>query len=501
MNGMAMVWRAEWMKFAAHPLQRRMTWLLLAALLISAVWSGLQARAVRAGLERSIASLVSERARAQAAAPVAPPATPAQALKAAQAAFALGKGDLGLTWMTPPGALVLGAERLGSMGAVSRVTVESRHAQGRLLGALTNPLLGEAGLPSFPSMIVLWLPLVLIVMTAASLQGEREEGTWRLVEAQGAGGGASALLAFLGLRFAVGWAVAAATSTVAFVLDPGASAGDWAVWLGHLALYTACWLVLCGGLCLVRLSAASTVLVGLGLWLMLTFAVPAALGWAARSVAPMPSRLVAIAELRDVQQAAESREKALLAAWYARRPEARPDPSLAPAVPGWPVTFIPRYEAEEAALRPTMRRFDAVRVQQEQIMRRWAWLSPSLALVMAAERLAAVDALSRERHARHVDGFEDRWRDFFGQRVMGYRGVTRADFARMPAFERELASDVDAGHRREAEGPLALSLLFLLLFLLLFVSGLTAIPALIRSAVRARCRRGFRRWGRAIGPR
>jgi ABC-2 type transport system permease protein len=483
MSGLTMVWRAEWMKFAAHPLQRRMAWLLLAVLLCSAVWSGLQARAVRGERERSMALVATEREKAYAASPLAVPNTPAQALKAAQTAFSLGKSELGLAWMKPSGALVLGVERLGAMGLVSRVTVESRHAEGHPPGPLTHPMLGEVGLVSFPSMVVLWLPLVLLVMTTASLQAEREEGTWRWVEAQGPRGGTAALLAFLGLRFAVGWGIAAATSTVAFLLDPAASATDWAAWLGHLAVYSACWFVIWGALCRVHLSAASAVLVGLGLWLAVSFVVPAALAWAARSLTPMPSRLVAIAELREVQQSTEAREKDLLADWYDRHPGLRPDPALAPAAPGWPVTFIPRYEAQEAELRPTMGRSDAVRIEQEQFIGRWAWLSPSLALVMAAERQAGVDAVSRERHAKDVDRFEDRWREFFGQRVMSYRGVVRADFADMPDFARDSPASVSADNGADVSLPLAL------LFATLAVCAMTACSAVLRGAGPGRVKR------------
>ncbi|MBT0177956.1 hypothetical protein, partial [Listeria seeligeri] len=91
-------------------------------------------------------------------------------------------------------------------------------------------------------------------------------------------------------------------------------------WLLALAVFTAFWVLAGGALSLLPVSAGAALTGALGLWLALTFAVPAGLAWMAERVAPMPSRLSAIVELRAVQQDAEEREAELLKAWYADHP-------------------------------------------------------------------------------------------------------------------------------------------------------------------------------------
>jgi len=267
------------------------------------------------------------------------------------------------------------------------------------------------------------------------VQEGREQGVWRLVCAQSRWGAAVAWGAALGVRWCVIVAVAATASGVAFLLDPGGELWPWLQWIGATALFTAFW-VLAGGLVsLLPISASAARVAALGLWLALGFAVPSLLALRAEQVAPMPSRLSAIAQLRAVQQATEEQDSDLLSAWYARHPENRPDPELAPLRPTWPVTFMPRFEEQEKRIRPVMRRFDQARAAQDDFLRRHAWLSPSLSMVLVAESLAGIDAERYRRYADAVDGFEDAWRAFVTPAIMSYRGLDRLRMKALPRFD------------------------------------------------------------------
>lgn len=106
-------------------------------------------------------------------------------------------------------------------------------------------------------------------------------------------------------------------------------------WIGALAVFTLVWVVLGGCLSWLPVSGASSMLAALGLWLTLTFAVPAALALAAERAAPMPSRLLSIVRIRAAQQESEAHEQDLAKAGTRHTPACRhrrsrfgPRPSL-----------------------------------------------------------------------------------------------------------------------------------------------------------------------------
>ena len=431
------VMRAEWRRFVAHPVSRWIVAVSALLLLASAIWSGVGVRNYRAGSAAQQTQWSQSYDQALAGAPEQPASSRAQGAKAVAAAHALGRGDLAATRLPATGALVLGLEQYHVLPTAIRATVESRHSDGRVTGPLANPLLAETGLPGFPAIIVLLVPLAALALTAGMVQEDRELGIWRLVCAQCSVGLGTVFACALAVRWAVVFSVAALSSVCAFAWDPAAAAAPLMLWLLALAFFAAFWVLAGGVVSLLPVSTGAALTGALGLWLALTFAVPAALAWAAKGAAPMPSRLAAIVELRAVQQDGEEHESELLDAWYARHPEDRPAADLAPSRPTWPVTFMPRFEFQEERLRPLMRRFDQSRAAQAAAVEQRAWLSPPLALVLVADRLAGIDAARYARYIDAVDRFEDRWRAFILPRIMAYRGVTASELSRMPVFAQE----------------------------------------------------------------
>ncbi len=439
--------RIEAARFAAHPVYRRVVLAFSLLLLASAVWSGIEARGYRAEVAVRHAHWEQAFDKAKAAAPERPAASTAEASRAVSAAYALGRGDLAATRLPATGALVLGLQQYQALPTAVLATVDSRHTDGRVTGPLGNPLLAETGLPGFPAIVVLLVPLAALALSAGMVQEDRERGVWRLVCAQCNVGLGTVFSAALAIRWAVVFAVAALCSACAFALDPGAAIAPLGAWLLGLALFTAFWVLAGGLLSLLPVSAGAALTAALGLWLALTFAVPAALAWRAERAAPMPSRLAAIVELRAVQQDTEERDTELLHAWYDRHPDDRPAPGLAPSRPAFPVTFVPRYENLDARMRPLMRRFDHARAAQAASIEEAAWLSPSLALMLWADRLAGIDAARYSRYIDAVDRFEDRWRAFFVPRIMSYRGVSAAELSQLPVFARDESARIDANDR------------------------------------------------------
>jgi ABC-2 type transport system permease protein len=199
-------------------------------------------------------------------------------------------------------------------------------------------------------------------------------------------------------------------------------------------------------------SSGAAALGMLGAWLLATFVVPAALADIADSEAPMPSRLTAVAELRAAQQDAEVHMEEHLAAWYAAHPADRP---AGRSTHTWPVSFLPRYLAQDREIRPLMAAFDETRARRFVLLERWSWLSPGMALAMTADRLAGIDAPRYARHVKAVNSYEDAWRAYFVPRVMSYRGLTAEHYDKLPMFEPVAIRPESAAWR----GAMALSIL------------------------------------------
>lgn len=418
--------RAEWRRFFR---QRLNLWVLAVfALLLgtSAVWSGLSAREYRAATAVQQANWEQIRLKAQLAA-----AQPRDGTKAMMAAFQFARADAPLAELPALGGLALGTGTFNLLSPDARVTVESRYTDARKTDQLANPLLEDFGLPDFSTVLALLLPLAILGLTSGLVQEEREQGQWRLVVAQCSWPGRLFALA-LGLRGATIWFVAAAASSIAFALDPGATGSAWLSWLATVAAFCAVWLAVAGLFCLLPLSSGSAVLGLLALWLLSTFAVPAALAaWAGREM-PMPSRLTSIAIVRNAQQEAEEHMDEHLSDWYATHPDAVPAGRSGHT---WPVSFLPRYLEQDLEIRPLMENFDVARAQRFLWLERRAWLSPSLALAMVSDRLAGIDAPRYLRHVQRVNTYEDAWREFFVPRVMSYRGLMADDFNHLPNYD------------------------------------------------------------------
>lgn len=405
-------WRAEGLRLRRQPF----AWLALAALLL-----GLLVTAVSAGLDardwrRAAAADESRRATLLDAAIArfrALPPGPA----AAQATYQLGRGDLGATRMPVGDGLGLGVDRLRVLPAQLKATLDSRHVDARPPGPLRNPLLVDGGLPGVPAMVALLLPLVTLALCAGMRQEEHEQGRLGLLRVQARHGLGPVFIAALGWRWLAVWLIATLATLPALLIDTAGGA-LWP-WVLALAAFCGVWVVLGGLLSLLPMSGPAAMLSALGLWLAMTFVVPAGLLWGAQREAPMPSRLAAVVQIRAAQQDSEVKEDALARDWYARHPDV---PAQLPAA--WPASFVPRVLAQDQVLRPLMREFDEARLRQAAFMERWSWLSPGLALTLTGQRLAGTDAASHVRYLREVDAFEDRWREALVPRVIDRRGLS-----------------------------------------------------------------------------
>jgi ABC-2 type transport system permease protein len=418
---------------------------------MSAVWSGVSARELRELNAQEMAVWEQARARAREAAAAMEAATPRDDTKTMMAAFQFARAEAPPAHLSALGGLALGTGTFDLLSPTMRVTVESRHTDARKSDRISNPLLEDFGPPDFATLVALLLPLAVLGLCYGLVQEDREQGRWRLVIAQCAQPWRVFAIA-LCIRAATAWAVAAGASLIGFALDPGSTWHAAVVWLATLAAFAACWTALAGLFCLLPVSSGAAALGMLGAWLLATFVVPAALAGMADSEVPMPSRLMAIAELRAAQQEAEVHMEDHLAAWYAAHPA--DSPALRNSHT-WPVSFLPRYLAQDLQVRPLMAAFDETRARRFVLLERWSWLSPGLALAMTADRLAGIDAPRYARHVNAVNSYEDAWRAYFVPRIMSYRGLTGEHYDKLPMFQ-PLATRADG---TEWKGAMTLTIL------------------------------------------
>ena len=419
-------WQAEGLRLYRQPI----AWWALAALLLvllaSATVAGLDARTWRQA-EAEDRTAYADKLHAQ---QLRLQASPAPSAASATATYQLGRSDLGLTRMPVEAGLALGVQRLQVLPSRIKASLDTRHVDSRDPGPLRNPLLTDTGLPGLPAMVALLLPLVALVLCAGLLQEEREQGRLGLLRVQSRYGIGPILLAALGWRLLALWMVAVAATLPALLLDPGATAAVALQWAGALGAFCALWVALGGILSVLPVSGATSILAALGLWLALTFAVPAGLVLLAQKNAPLPSRLSAVVTLRDAQHQAEDNEQALAEAWYDEHPHI---PAQHPAV--WPASFVVRVLDQDETLQPLVEKFRQSRALQAQQVSAWSWLSPGLALVLYGERLAGTDVDSHMRYQQQVDAFEQRWRAFLVPRVMSKQGMRAEELRRLPRFE------------------------------------------------------------------
>jgi Domain of unknown function (DUF3526). len=214
------------------------------------------------------------------------------------------------------------------------------------------------------------------------------------------------------------------------MLDSGSTLYATTHWLIFVGVFTGVWITMSGLFLLLPVSSGAAAVGLLGVWLVTTFAVPAGLSWAANGMQPMPSRLEAIVDIRRVQAQTSKQQAELLSAWYRAHPEVAPVKEPSREIAGLPANL-----ELDSKVRPLMYRFDEVRKAHFEFMERWSALSPGLAAVLAADRLAGIDAPRYAEYIEAANQFEDRWRVFFVPGIMAQQGIPSSDHQQRPVMK------------------------------------------------------------------
>jgi ABC-2 type transport system permease protein len=415
----------EWIRFSRNPLNLWIVGLFLLLMTLSAVWSGLAAREFRA--KAAAAPMPQQQSINRAEMHDAPQ----------NADLASKQTSFSASATAPPlqlpalGGLALNVSQTDLLSTTIKISIRSRHTDGRTSDKLFNPLMYELGLLDFATVLALLMPLAIIALTYGLVQEDRESGVWRLVCTQTSQPW-RLVFAALGLRYGLLLSVIIIASLIAFAFDPGSSAAATGHWLLLISLYSLVWFSIAGLFLLLPVSSGAAAIAMLGSWLIITFAVPAALGWAANQAVNMPSRMTTIVNIRQFQEQTSQQRQTLLTDWHAAHPEIKtpvPSKNLPREIAGLPAAL-----QLDSRIRPLMYQFDQARKAQFEFMERWSILSPALGLVLMADRLAGIDAPRYADFINAVNQFEDQWRDFFVPLVMADIPWTEEQQKAVPQF-------------------------------------------------------------------
>jgi len=425
---------AEWLRFVRNRTNLGIALIAFVLLVASAIDAGTRATQLR---ERSVTREQQWSGRLR---NLAVPNAQVEAASNATRVFEFGRTETPPLLRPMPGGLALAVRHFETLPADIGVTLESRYLDSRRNETIDSPLIGAMGAPDFSVVVALLVPLLLIGLSHGLIQDAREQGMWRLVRAQTSSPW-RVLFSALFLRLAVAIVLVAIATAVAFALDVGSRWSDALSWLAAATLFATLWCALIGLLALPRMTAATATLALLSVWLVTTFAVPAVLVEAAsRSDAPR-SQLATLHTIRKIQHEVEANDRALLAAWYTAHPQHRPQTI---AEHTFPVTYVPRYLAQDAQIVPLMRRFEQFRRERLERIEPYLAFAPGPALVLFADHLSGASARHQETYLQAIADAEVRWREVLIPRVMSYRGLDERDVSALAAIELEMQAVEDS---------------------------------------------------------
>lgn len=443
----------EWQRFRCNPLNLTIVGLFFALLLLSAVWSGLAARELRfqAPLTQQTANNVAEMHDAK---PVS------NEKKDSAANIANNAEPLRLPAL---GGLVFSVRQHYFLNTNIKVSTRSRHTDGRNSDGLYNPLLQELGLLDFSVILALFLPLSLIALTYGLVQEDRESGVWRLVCTQMAKPWRLVFAALI-VRYALLWFIVFVSSSIALLIDPNSSFLTLIYWILAVSIYLLIWLSVAGLFLLLPISSGAAAIGLLGVWLVLTFGIPAALTWSAEQHTPTPSRLNSIIDIRKLQEQNNQQRPELLAQWFKDHPNITAPASLDKL--NREIANLPAGIVLDQHIRPLMWQFEQARQKQYKYLEHRAYLSPTLALVLVADYLAGIDAPRYAQFIAHINHFEDQWCEFFMPLLMTDSVWTESQQQQMPHFQ--FYNDLDStAYWRLLSGQCAVTVLLLTLLVVL----------------------------------
>lgn len=267
-------------------------------------------------------------------------------------------------------------------------------------------------------------PLLLIGLGYGVFTGDRESGTARLWLAQ-----AGTPLRLIAVRSANRLALVVVPILLAafalWIAGPTGRGGAILGWLGVVALVLCFWWSLALLVNSFRVSAETAALVLVGLWTLLVFAAPVAIGAAAGLINPPPSRFegvatARVAELAATQEYEDDHPELVFATLEGRREWLRKGNEVRQTI----LEAVAPIEAETAKQFTAQRRFG-----------QWlALISPSLLASDALAGIARTDSTAYAEQREAVKTYSRSRKAILVSAAFGERPIDTATFDALPRF-------------------------------------------------------------------
>ena len=168
-----------------------------------------------------------------------------------------------------------------------------------------------------------------------------------------------------------------------------------------------------------------------GIWLGAVVVVPSLLNVLVTTLAPVPSRVELMSEMREATNAAAGDVARLVAHYYEEHPELAP-PDATPQRNA--VRSVALQEEAERRVAPVLARFEASVARRDRWAARVGYLSPPMLAQDAMNELAGTTTARYRRFMAQLEEHHREWRGFFHPRIYQQTVISASDYARMPRF-------------------------------------------------------------------
>lgn len=288
-------------------------------------------------------------------------------------------------------------------------------------------------------------PLLVLPLAYNLLSDERERGTLALVLAQPVSL-RTVLLAKVIARAGLLLLATMLISLTALVwlagvpLDQRTGTGL-AIWMALILVNGLLWFGVAAWINSAGLGSGLNALMIAAAWLAWVIVVPSLIGLVATMVAPVPSRVQLINEVRAAGNLAAPALAQLMTAYQEEHPDVAPAVTSADTVA---IRGLALQDETDRRIAPVLDAYRAARARQQTLVTRLSVLSPAVLSYEATGDLAGTSTARYRRFGNQIDEFHGAWRAYFYPLAHRQVGLTAEDYDRAPrfAFQEEPAATI-----------------------------------------------------------
>jgi ABC-2 type transport system permease protein len=300
-----------------------------------------------------------------------------------------------------------------------------------------NPLSFLNGRFDLSFVVVYLLPLLILALSFNLLSGERESGVLQLLLSQPIRL-KNLLTAKIAAQFALLLALVLIVSMFGAFFAVREFSGDfWArvfLWILLVATYAAFWFALAAFINSFAFSSATNAVVAAACWLVLVLILPSLLNVFITAAYPVPSRNEMISAIRSVNLDMRRDGKRLLAEHFQDHPELMPKTGEK-AFEDFGLAFVYIQQEQKKRVREIEDRFAAQLAAQQNLVKTFRFLSPSVVAQEASNDIAGTGLERYQNFKTQIRDFENQWTDFFAPKIYRMENLTAADFDQIPRFQ------------------------------------------------------------------